>query len=326
MNALPGYEDVLSAARQLDGHAVRTPLLESSVLNEQLGGRVLLKPEVLQRTGSFKFRGAYNRLSRMTTAERKTGVVAFSSGNHAQGVALAAHLLGIPAVIVMPTDAPQVKVAGVKRYGAEIISYDRETGDREAIAAELVEDNGATLVPSFDDPFIIAGQGTCGLEIAQDCAAQGITPDLLLCGAGGGGLIAGSGLALKQHFPDAEIWAVEPDGFDDHARSLDAGKRLSNARQTGSIQDAILTPAPGKLTFALNRSQLSGAVSVTDDETLDAMAFAFSHLKLVGEPGGVSSLAALLAGKVPLNGRTAVAILTGGNVDPAIFKRALDRA
>lgn len=326
MSELPVYDDVVSAARQLDGHAVRTPLLESSILNEHLGGRVLIKPEVLQRTGSFKFRGAYNRLSRMTAAERRTGVVAFSSGNHAQGVALAAHLLGIPAIIVMPTDAPAVKVAGVRRYGGEIISYDRETGDREAISNELVEDNGATLVPSFDDPFIIAGQGSCGLEIAQDCEAAGIAPDLLLCGAGGGGLIAGIGLAMKQHFPDADLWAVEPEGFDDHARSLEAGKRLSNPRQTGSIQDAILTPAPGRLTFALNRRNLSGAVSVSDDETLDAMAFAFSHLKLVGEPGGVSSLAALLAGKVTLDGRTAIAVLTGGNVDPAIFQRALARA
>ena len=322
---LPTYDDVRSASDQLTGHAVRTPLLESTELNARTGGRVLLKPEMLQRTGSFKFRGAYNRLSRLTAEERTKGVVAFSSGNHAQGVALAARLLGMEATIVMPTDAPQVKVEGVRRYGGKIVTYDREADDREAIAGELVGDSGATLVPAFDDPFVMAGQGTCGLEIAQDCEARDIVPEVILCAAGGGGLIAGVGLAIRHHFSGAEIWAVEPEGFDDYRRSLAAGERLSNDRLSGSIQDSIMTPAPGRLTFAVNQQHLAGGVTVSDDETLDAIAFAFTHLKLVGEPGGISSLAALLAGKIDLDGRTCVAVLTGGNVDPAIFKRALER-
>ena len=325
MDERPQYDDVVSAARQLAGHAIRTPLLENEYLNARLGGRVLIKPEVLQRTGSFKFRGAYNRLSRLSAAEKANGVVAFSSGNHAQGVAYAAKLLGIHAVIVMPTDAPNVKVEGVRRYGGEIVSYDRATADRVAIANELVGRTGGIVVPSFDDPFIIAGQGTTGLEIAQDCEAMDVSPDLLLCGAGGGGLIAGTGLAMKRHFPQTEIWAVEPEDFDDHRRSLKADARVANKRLSGSIQDAILTDMPGALTFPINRKSLAGGLVVSDDDTLDAMAVAFAHLKLVVEPGGIPSLAALLSGKIALDGRTAVCILTGGNVDPAVFQKALER-
>lgn len=322
---LPDYTDVLEAARRLTGEAVHTPLLESDVLNARMGGRVLIKAECLQRTGSFKFRGAFNRLSLIPEADRARGVVAFSSGNHAQGVACAAQLLGIPAIIVMPSDAPKVKAAGVRRYGAEIVAYDRERDDREAIAAKYVEDRGMTLVPSYDDPFIVAGQGTCGLEIARDLENLAITPDALICCTGGGGLIAGIGLAIRHHFPKTEIWAAEPEGFDDHARSLAAGERVKNKRLGGSLQDALLTPSPGAITFALNRKQLAGAVQTTDDEALDAVAFAWAHLKLVAEPGGATALGAVLAGKIDLEDRTTVCVITGGNVDPDVYRRALDR-
>lgn len=325
MQQLPEYSDILDAARRIAAEAVHTPLLENEVLNTRTGGRVLIKPECLQRTGSFKFRGAFNRLSLIPEAERPRGVVAFSSGNHAQGVACAAKLLGIPAIIVMPSDAPKVKADGVRRYGAEIVAYDREKDDREAIAATYVEERGMTLVPSYDDPFIVAGQGTCGLEIARSLENLNLTPDALVCCTGGGGLIAGIGLAMLHHFPKVEIWAAEPEGFDDHARSLAAGERVSNTRLGGSVQDALLTPSPGKVTFALNQRQLTGAVQTTDDEALDAVAFAHANLKLVAEPGGATALGAILSGKIDVKGRTVVCVLTGGNVDPEIYRRALDR-
>lgn len=325
MQQLPEYSDILDAARRIAAEAVHTPLLENEVLNARTGGRVLIKPECLQRTGSFKFRGAFNRLSLIPEADRPRGVVAFSSGNHAQGVACAAKLLGIPAIIVMPSDAPKVKADGVRRYGAEIVAYDREKDDREAIAATYVEERGMTLVPSYDDPFIVAGQGTCGLEIALGLENLNITPDALVCCTGGGGLIAGIGLAMRHHFAKVEIWAAEPEGFDDHARSLAAGERVSNTRLGGSLQDALLTPSPGKITFALNQRQLTGAVQTTDDEALDAVAFAHANLKLVAEPGGATALGAILSGKVDVKGRTVVCVVTGGNVDPDIYRLALDR-
>lgn len=325
MQQLPEYSDVLEAARRIAAEAVHTPLLESRTLNARTGGRVLVKAECLQRTGSFKFRGAFNRLSLIPEADRARGVVAFSSGNHAQGVACAAQLLGIPAIIVMPSDAPKVKAAGVRRYGADIVAYDRETDDREAIAARYVDERGMTLVPSYDDPFIVAGQGTCGLEIAQELGARDITPDALVCCTGGGGLIAGIGLAMRHHFANVELWAAEPEGFDDHARSLAAGERQRNKRLGGSIQDALLTPSPGTITFPINRAQLTGAVQTSDDEALDAMAFAFADLKLVAEPGGATALGAILSGKIDVKDRTVVCVVTGGNVDADIFRRALDR-
>lgn len=324
MPSLPTYNDILEAARQIEGEAVRTPLLENEVLNERAGGRVLIKPECLQRTGSFKFRGAYNRLSRLGTEERKRGVVAFSSGNHAQGVALGAKLLGIPATIVMPADAPAIKAAGVTRLGGKIVPYDRETESREEISARLVEESGATLVPSYDDPFIMAGQGTTGLEVAEDVKARGLPPDQFVCCTGGGGLIAGSGLALKHAFPDIEIWAAEPEGFDDHRRSLASGERVSNARKSGSIQDAIITPEPGRLTFQLNQTQLTGAVTASDEEALHAIAFIWKHLKLVAEPGGATAFASLMNGQIATADKTTVVVITGGNVDPEIFRRALE--
>jgi threonine dehydratase len=325
MERLPDFSDVADAARQILGEAVRTPLLENDVLNERLGGRVLIKPECLQRTGSFKFRGAYNCLSRIPAERGEKGVVAFSSGNHAQGVALAAKLLGMPATIVMPSDAPAIKVEGVRRLGGDVVGYDRETGDREAIATELVEKKGATLVPSYDHTHIIAGQGTAGLEVAEDLQALGLEPDQFVCCAGGGGLIAGCGLAIKHFYQDCDIWAAEPEGFDDHRKSLAAGERVANARKSGSLQDAIITPEPGRLTFPINQTQLAGAVTATDDDTLDAIAFAWKHLKLVAEPGGATAFASLLNGQVETRGKTTVVLITGGNVDPAVYRMALDR-
>jgi threonine dehydratase len=325
MDGLPGIEDIRNAARQIANEAVRTPLLENDSLNERLGGRVLIKPECLQRTGSFKFRGAYNRLSRIAADDRAKGVVAFSSGNHAQGVALAAKLLDIPATIVMPSDAPAIKADGVKRLGGSIVFYDRATGDREAISQQLVEDSGAVLVPSYDDPFIMAGQGTAGLEIAEDLDARGIVPDQLVCCTGGGGLIAGTGLAMRDRFPDCALWAAEPVGFDDHRRSLEAGERVENARRSGSIQDAIITPSPGRLTFPVNKAQLTGGVTASDEDTLEAIAFIWKHLKLVAEPGGATAFATLLNGQLPAKDKITVVLITGGNVDPGVFRQALDR-
>ena len=325
MDRLPVFSDVEDAARRIAGEAVRTPLLENDALNERLGGRVLIKPECLQRTGSFKFRGAYNRMSRIAPEAREKGVVAFSSGNHAQGVALAARLLGIPATIVMPSDAPKIKSDGVRRLGGKVVEFNRETEDREAVSAEIVDRTGATLVPSYDDPYIIAGQGTAGLETAQDLQARGIVPDQFVCCAGGGGLIAGCGLAMKHFFADCDLLAAEPEGFDDHRRSLMAGERVANARKTGSLQDAIITQIPGKLTFQLNRKQLSGAVTASDADTLEAIAFIWKHLKLVAEPGGATAFASLLNGQADTRGRTTIVLITGGNVDPDVFKQALDR-
>jgi threonine dehydratase len=325
MGRLPDYSDVTDAARQIAGEAYRTPLLENEVLNERLGGRILIKPECLQRTGSFKFRGAFNRLSRLDQDQRSSGVVAFSSGNHAQGVALAARLLGMPATIVMPSDAPKIKSDGVRRLGGTVVEYDRATGDREAVSAEIADRTGATIIPSYDDPFIIAGQGTAGLEVAEDLQALGVSPDLFVCCAGGGGLIAGCGLAIKHDFPNCEIWAAEPDGFDDHKKSLAAGERVSNERKSGSLQDAIITPMPGALPFQLNRNQLTGGVTASDDDTLEAIAFIWKHLKLVAEPGGATALASLLNGQIDTGGKTTVVVITGGNVDPAIYCQALER-
>ncbi|WP_394694507.1 threonine/serine dehydratase [Hyphobacterium sp.] len=325
MSDFPVFADVQYAARQIAGEAVRTPLLENDVLNERLGGRILIKPECLQRTGSFKFRGAYNRLSRIPIEAREKGVVAFSSGNHAQGVALAAKLLGIPATIVMPSDAPKIKADGVRRLGGEVVEYDRATGDREAISEELVAKSGAILVPSYDDFFIMAGQGTAGLEIAEDLQAKNVVPDQLVCCAGGGGLIAGTGLAMKEYFPDCDIWAAEPEGFDDHRRSLAAGERVANERRSGSLQDAIITPMPGAMTFPLNQQQLAGAVTASDDDTLEAIAFIWKHLKLVAEPGGATAFASLLNGQLDTRDKTTIVLITGGNVDPAVLRQALDR-
>jgi threonine dehydratase len=315
--------DIEDAARRLSGHALETPLLESPALNAMLGGRVLVKAETLQRAGAFKFRGAYNRLSRLTGAAALRGVVAFSSGNHAQGVALAARLLGMPALIVMPADAPRVKIDATTAYGAQIRLYDRASESREAIAEALAAERGAVVVPAFDDALIIAGQGTVGLEIADQAAAIGARIDLLLGPVGGGGLMAGVSEAVKACSPETQVFGVEPDGFDDTRRSLAAGERQGAPPAPRSLCDALESPMPGVLTFPMLMRNLAGVETVSDGEIAQAMRVAFATLKLVVEPGGAAALAAVLAGKPKLEGRTAAIILSGGNVDPALFARIL---
>ncbi|WP_300542968.1 threonine/serine dehydratase [Maricaulis sp.] len=324
--APPSYENVADAARRLAGHAVRTPLLRNDLLDDLTGARIFVKAECLQRTGSFKFRGAFNRISRLSDAEKARGVIAYSSGNHAQGVAAAARLNGTSAKILMPTDAPRSKVDGVTFWGGEVISFDRATQSREEMGRAIAEAEGRILVPPYEDPFIIAGQGTAGLEAAEQLAEYGAGADMVICGAGGGGLIAGVGLAMLHHHPATQIFVAEPEGFDDHGRSLASGRRETNDRLTGSICDAIITPTPGELTWSLNAQQLAGSAAVSDEDALDAMAFAWRHLKIVTEPGGIVALAAVLSGKLDVAGRTVCVFATGGNVDRAMFTRALERA
>jgi len=320
----PDFQSVQRAAERLRGVAVHTPLLRSDALNALTGGRILLKPETLQRTGSFKIRGAYNRLKELVeTGQDQGGVVAFSSGNHAQGVAAAAGLLGIKAAIVMPSDAPPLKIENTRRLGGEVILYDRWTQDREAISASVAAERGAVIVPSFDDAGIIAGQGTVGLEMAADAQGLGLPLDAVYVPASGGGLAAGIGLALTALSPRTELYTAEPSGLDDHARSLRAGERVANDTAARSICDALLAPTPGRLTFALNKAKLAGGVTATDEEVLRAMAFAFNVLKLVVEPGGAVALAALLAGNIDARGRTVGIVLSGGNVAPDQFAQAL---
>ncbi len=321
---LSTFDDVRSAAERLDGLAVRTPLIANAALDERMGAPIRIKAEPLQRTGSFKFRGAYNALSRLDDPARRRGVVAFSSGNHAQGVAEAARLLDISAIIVMPSDAPEIKKAGVIARGAELKLYDRETESREDLAQALCEESGRTLIPSFDHPHIIAGQGTCGLEIFEQLKARGERAGRLVCCVGGGGLIGGINLAAEALSPDTETFGAEPEGFDDHARSLASGQLESNARKGGSVCDALLSPAPGELTFAINKRRLSGVGVITDEEAMQAVRFAFEHLKIVVEPGGAAALAAVLSGKIaPAAQGVTVIVLTGGNVDPAVFAKAI---
>lgn len=323
VGVLPTVADIVAAAARLAPVAERTPLLSSAVLDARVGGRVFLKPECLQRTGSFKFRGAFNRLSMIPEALRAGGVVACSSGNHAQGVAAAAGLFGMRSTIVMPSDAPAMKIARTRALGAEVVLYDRATEDRDVIAHAIAAPRGATFVHPYDDPGVMAGQGTVGLEIVAACRARGVAPDVVVAPASGGGLIAGVSLAVGDAFPDARILVAEPAGFDDHARSLAAGERVGNERVAGSVCDALLANKPGEKTFAINRRTLAGGVSASDEEALAAVAFAARELKLVLEPGGAIGLAALLAGRVDLAGGAAVVVLSGGNVDEAMLARAL---
>ncbi len=320
---LPTIADVDAAARVLAPVAVRTPLLTSPALDALTGARVFLKPEVLQRTGSFKFRGAYNKLSSIPEAVRKAGVVAFSSGNHAQGVAAAAQLFGMPAAIVMPSDAPVSKIERTKGYGAEVIPYDRDKEDRDAIARDLASKRGATVVPPYDDPWVIAGQGTVGREIAEDFIALGIGPDIVSAPASGGGLMAGIALATKAKFPDIQPITVEPFGFDDHARSFAAGHREPHRAIGRTICDALMASIPGEITFAVNQRLGARGVTVTDDEVAKAVGFAFRELKLVVEPGGAVALAALLAGHIDARGKTIAIVLSGGNVDADLYARLI---
>lgn len=315
--------DIDDAARVLAPFAVRTPLLSSPALDALTGGRVLLKPELLQRTGSFKFRGAFNKLSSIPEAARSNGVVAFSSGNHAQGVAAAAQILKMRATIVMPSDAPVAKRQRTAGYGADVVLYDRDREDREAIARDIAARHNATLVPPYDDRYVIAGQGTVGREIAEDLAAQGLVPDIVVAPASGGGLIAGTAIAVKTRFPQAHLMSAEPDAYDDHALSLQAGRRQPHNAQVRTVCDALMAAIPGEITFAINQRLLTRGVTATDAEVGKAVAFVFSELKLVVEPGGAVALAALLAGRIDARGRTVVIVLSGGNVDADLYARLI---
>jgi threonine dehydratase len=321
---LPTYADIETAAQRLKGQVVETPLIETRELSLRTGGRVFIKPENLQRTGSFKFRGARNKICALLgSAQPPKSVVAFSSGNHAQGVAAAAQIAGIGATIVMPSDAPEIKVANTRGYGAEVVLYDRYRDDREAITAGIARDKQAAIVRPFDDPDIIAGQGTIGREVFNQLAALCAAADVLLSPCGGGGLVSGIALAMAELSPKTKVYAVEPALFDDTARSLAAHSRQKNAPDARSICDALLSPMPGELTFQLNDRLLAGALGVTDDEVLAAMDYAFRVLKLVAEPGGAVALAAVLSGKIDLKGKTAVIVISGGNVDAQMFARAI---
>jgi threonine dehydratase len=326
MTALPTFADVQAAARRLDGVTIRTPLLENERVNRRLGGRLFLKAECLQRTGSFKLRGAYNFLASMTEADRARGVVGWSSGNHAQGLAEAARLLGVKATIVMPADAPALKVANTRASGAEIVLYDRVKDSREEIGQGIAARTGATIVPPYDHPWILTGQGTAGLEIAEQAATRGVTLDAVAAPCSGGGLATGVALGVKGISPTTTVHAGEPAGFDDLARSLASGSKQKNDRLSGSICDALLAPTPGDVTFPLAQKVLGPGLVVTDEEVLDAMEVAFREFKLVVEPGGAVALAAALTGKLPVKGRAVAVICSGGNVDHATFKRAIDRA
>jgi threonine dehydratase len=323
--ALPvNSADIDAAARVLAPFAVRTPLLSSPALDERVGTRAFLKPEMLQRTGSFKFRGAFNRMSSIPESARGGGVVAFSSGNHAQGVAAAARILNMPATIVMPADAPLSKRERTKAYGAEVVLYDRDREDREAIARDIAAKRGATLVRPYDDPLVIAGQGTVGREICEDMAALGIAPDIVVAPASGGGLVAGVATAVKARYPQAVLMSAEPEAFDDHARSLRAGKREPHASRGRTICDALMASIPGELTFEINSRLLSKGITASDAEVGIAVGFAFRELKLVVEPGGAVGLAALLAGHIEAAGKTVVIVLSGGNVDADLYARLIN--
>lgn len=317
---LPTHHDVALAAERISGHVRVTPVLVNDALNHQIGGSCYFKAESLQETGSFKLRGAMNRLLQIPVDRRASGVVAFSSGNHAQGVARSAKRLGLPATIVMPEDAPAVKIAGVRADGADIRFYDRKTQSREDIAAEIASKRGAVLVPSFDDPMIIAGQGTCGLELNQ----QVDDLDMIICCTGGGGLITGIALAYEGVSPRTQIWTAEPEGHDDWQRSLEQHQIISNSKGVRSICDAILTPQPGAITWGVGRRLLAGGLVVSDDHIREAMRLAFRHLKLVLEPGGAAALAAaLFALPDAMKGKRIGIILTGGNVDADVFSEII---
>ena len=319
---LPTPDDVLAASRRIAGRVVRTPMVRHSLLDELAGGTVLLKAEPLQRTGSFTRRGATNAVLQLGDAERRAGVVTHSSGNHGQALACAAAAVGARATIVMPSDAPRIKAESTARWGAEIVPYDRLRDDREAISAGIAARTGAALIPPYEHPHVIAGQGTAALELAEDCSRAGLRLDALLVCTGGGGLIAGSALAMDAVSPATRVYAVEPEGWDDTGRSLRAGRR-ERAPGGSGLCDSLLAPMPGELTFTVNQPRLAGGLAVSDAEVLTAIAFAFTHLKLVVEPGGAVCLAAILAGRFRAEGGVIGAVLSGGNVDPAIFARAL---
>ena len=320
---IPTLADLRAAAARIAPHATVTPLLSSPALDAAVGGRVLLKAEVLQHTGSFKLRGALNRLLQLTSEERARGVVAYSSGNHAQAVAYSATLLGMRSVIVMPKDAPALTIERTRAFGAEVVLYDRWTEDRVAIGGAIAAERGSTVVPPFEDPHIVTGQGTLGLEALEQAQALGVSPDALLVCCGGGGLTAGCALAAEAVSPGTVVHPCEPADFDDTARSLELGERVANPPGRRSICDAIVTDIPGAYTFGINQPRVGRGLRVSDVEVLAAIAFAVRELKLVVEPGGAAALAAALHGQLDLAGRSAIVVVTGGNIDPAILARAI---
>jgi threonine dehydratase len=312
-----------AAAARMQGHVRQTPLLNAPLLDRAAGRRIFVKAECLQVTGSFKARGGWSAVSALSPDARARGVIAFSSGNHAQGVAYAAAAHGAPCVILMPSDAPQVKVANTRAYGAEVVLYDRATEDRDAIGTRLSAERGLTLIRPYDDPQVIAGQGTVGLELAEQAAGAGIDQAMVFVCCGGGGLSSGIALALQARAPGLQVRTAEPAGFDDMARSLSSGRRERNLALGGSICDAILTPSPGELTFPILQRLAGPGAVVSDDQVLHAMALAFTHLRIVLEPGGAAALAAALFGDdLP---DSVIAVATGGNVDPTTFAKALER-
>lgn len=320
---IPTYADIIDAVETIKAEAIRTPLLRFDALDEATRCKVYVKPENLQRTGSFKFRGAYNAISKLTDAQRHKGILASSSGNHAQGVGKAAQLFGCTATIIMPKNAPVIKVERTKALGAKVVLYDRATQNREHILARLAEETGSVVIHPYNNPMVIAGQGTVGFEIAEDLNAMNVELNRMVACTGGGGLTSGVALAIHNHFPNAKIHSSEPEGFDDYKRSLENKKIMTNVNLTGSICDAIITPNPGSIGFEINRKLLHSGLVVSDEEALAAVKFAFEELKLVVEPGGAVALAAVLKYGQDWGGDTVALTLSGGNVDPDMFARAL---
>ncbi len=318
-------EHIKQAADRLRGIAIVTPIHTSAVLNERLNARIFIKPECLQHIGAFKFRGAYNRLCQLDASERAKGVVAFSSGNHAQGIAYAAKMLDMKATIVMPSDAPVIKKQGTERLGASIRLYDRATESREEIAADIADSSGAILVPAFDDVDVIAGQGTCGLEIMEQLAARGCVPEAVLSPCGGGGLLAGLSTAVKETNAATKVYGVEPENYDDHSISKAAGKRIKIHPEHSTSCDALMATQPGEITWSINSHTVDDFLLVSEDEVAHAISFAFRYLKLVVEPGGAVALAALLQKKLDVSGGSAAVVLSGGNIDSQSFTSYLQQ-
>lgn len=316
---------VRRAAERLKGYAVRTPLVENDVLNDIAGGRVLMKAEMLQHCGSFKFRGAFNLISQLDEAQKKRGVVAWSSGNHAQGIARAARHFGVPAVIVMPEDAPRMKIDNTRALGADVVFYDRYSEDREVIGRAIHKERGMALAPSFDHPHIIEGQGTLALEVLEDAAAMGVSLDAFGVCCGGGGLTAGCATILEDASPQTQVWIAEPEGFDETWASIRDGERRRVDVTRRTICDAIATPEPGRLTLPIMARRVKAGASLTEEDVARAMTFAFERLKLVVEPGGAVALAAVLTGKIDARGKTTAITLSGGNVDPPLYASLLGK-
>ena len=321
--ARPSYEDVLAASKRLYNIAVKTPLIENNYLNELVGGRVFLKAETLQHTGSFKFRGAYNFLAQLNESHKKNGVVAYSSGNHAQGVAAAAKLLKIKSTIIMPSDAPSIKLNQTRILGAEVITFEREKENREEIASNFSKKTGSTIIPPYDHPWTISGQGTVGAEIIDKLDRIGLYANRILICCGGGGLTAGIATVVSEKSPASEIIVVDPVGYDDTTRSLKERKILKNKIKTKSICDALLAQSPGNLTFSINKELVSGGIAVTDEDVIKAMSFSWKYLKLVVEPSGAVALAAILKHKKHFSKLTSVVILSGANVDPVFYSKVI---